>query len=233
MAEPGDEVAAGAGGRGRLRASHADREQVIEVLKGAFVHGRLDRDEFDLRVGQAMASRTYADLAALTADIPARLTRPRLPEAAREAVNKKAVAAMAGATVAFIGTWPVMILTDKSLFVIPVAVVFFVLAMVVSTGWLVLLHGWLDQRAGRPSAPGLPPGADGEASDRPAPSGQLPSAGHGWQYTAEAARNRLSKPAIAQVAVTVWKGIPSCAGTLSGCYLATDLTPRVVPGLFL
>jgi hypothetical protein len=70
MAGPGDEIAAGASGRGRLRASHADREQVIEVLKAAFVQGRLDRDEFDLRVGRALASRTSAGLAALTADIP-------------------------------------------------------------------------------------------------------------------------------------------------------------------
>jgi hypothetical protein len=199
MTGPGDEIAAGAGGRGRLRASRADREQVIEELKAAFVHERLDKDEFDLRVGQALASRTYADLAALTADILARPTRARLPEAAREAVNKKAVAAMAGATAACIGTWPVMILTGKSLFVIPVAVVFFILAMVVSTGWLVLLHGWLDKRAGRQSAPGLPPGADGETSGRPAPSGlagQLPTAGHGWQHTAEAARTAFPRPPL-------------------------------------
>jgi hypothetical protein len=38
MAGPEDEIAAGAGGRGYLRASHADREQVIETLKAA---GRL------------------------------------------------------------------------------------------------------------------------------------------------------------------------------------------------
>ena len=106
MAGPGDEIAAGTGGRGRLRASHADREQVIEVLKAAFVQGRLDRDEFDLRVGRALASRTYADLAALTAGIiPARLTRARPLEPARESVNKKkkAVAALACATLAIPG----------------------------------------------------------------------------------------------------------------------------------
>jgi len=62
-----------------MRASHADREQVIETLKAAFVQGRLDRDEFDLRVGQTFASRTYAELAAVTADIPARLTTARPP----------------------------------------------------------------------------------------------------------------------------------------------------------
>jgi Domain of unknown function (DUF1707) len=54
-----------------LRASHVDREQAISALKAAFVHGRLASDEFDARVGQALASRTHAELAAITADIPA------------------------------------------------------------------------------------------------------------------------------------------------------------------
>ena len=72
---PGDEMAAGAAGRGRLRASHADREQVIGTLKAAFVQGRLTKDELDARVGQTLASRTYADLAAVTADLPAGLAR--------------------------------------------------------------------------------------------------------------------------------------------------------------
>jgi hypothetical protein len=70
MPGPGDEMAAGAAGRGPMRASHADREQVIEALKDAFVHGRLNRDELDARAGQALAARTYAELAAATADIP-------------------------------------------------------------------------------------------------------------------------------------------------------------------
>jgi hypothetical protein len=61
----------GVGGRDRLRAGHADRDQVIETLKIAFVHGRLARDELDTRAGQALTARTYADLAALTADLPA------------------------------------------------------------------------------------------------------------------------------------------------------------------
>jgi Domain of unknown function (DUF1707) len=72
MAEPGDEIAAAAG-RGHLRASHADREQVIDTLKTSFVQGRLTQDEFDARIGHALASRTYAELAAVTADIPAAL----------------------------------------------------------------------------------------------------------------------------------------------------------------
>ena len=89
MAGPGDEIAAQAGGRGHLRASHADREQVVGTLKAAFVQGRLVKDEFDLRVGQALAPRTYAELAALTADLPAGpdfgMARP--PRAVRNAVR--------------------------------------------------------------------------------------------------------------------------------------------------
>jgi uncharacterized protein DUF1707 len=80
-AGPGDQGAADAVARGHLRASHADREQVIDVLKAAFVQGRLTKDELDTRAGQAYAARTYADLAALTADVPAvpagRAARPR------------------------------------------------------------------------------------------------------------------------------------------------------------
>jgi len=60
-----------AAGGGRMRASHADREQVVDVLKAAFVQGRLTQDELDTRVGQALAARTYAALTALTADVPA------------------------------------------------------------------------------------------------------------------------------------------------------------------
>jgi hypothetical protein len=70
MAEPGGERTAAAGERGHLRASRTDRERVIELLKDAFVQDRLTQEELDTRVGLALASRTYADLADLTADIP-------------------------------------------------------------------------------------------------------------------------------------------------------------------
>ena len=55
----------------QLRTSHADREQAIDVLKAAFVQGRLTKDEFDLRVGQVFAPRTYAELGALPPSSPA------------------------------------------------------------------------------------------------------------------------------------------------------------------
>jgi DNA segregation ATPase FtsK/SpoIIIE-like protein len=80
MAGPGGEVGAGAGGHSLLRASYAEREEIIGVLKAAFVQGRLDKDEFDLRVVQALASQTRAELAALTADIPARHSTQEWPD---------------------------------------------------------------------------------------------------------------------------------------------------------
>src|SRR5215471_18969883 len=67
----------------------------------AFVQGRLDRDEFGLRADRALASRTYADLATLTADIPAWLARASPltratsradPDAARERLEPPAEA---------------------------------------------------------------------------------------------------------------------------------------------
>jgi hypothetical protein len=66
-----EEQMAAAAGRGQPRASHADREQVIDALKAAFVQGRLVKDELDARVGQALTSWTRADLTELIADIPA------------------------------------------------------------------------------------------------------------------------------------------------------------------
>jgi hypothetical protein len=55
---------------GGMRTSSADRERAVDVLKAAFAEGRLDQDEYTERVGLAYSSRTYADLAGLTADLP-------------------------------------------------------------------------------------------------------------------------------------------------------------------
>lgn len=75
---------AGGPARSRLRASDADRERVIDVLKTAFVQGRLTSEELAERAGQAFMARTYADLAAITADIPdGAVLLPPLPAPAR------------------------------------------------------------------------------------------------------------------------------------------------------
>ena len=75
MAGPGDEVAAAESrSRSGLRASDADREHVIAVLKAAFVQGRLTEDELGARVDRVYASQTYAELAEVIADIPTAFT---------------------------------------------------------------------------------------------------------------------------------------------------------------
>ena len=60
-----------AAGDGHLRASDADRERAIDGLKDAFAQGRLTNSELTRRAGQALESKTYADLARATAGIPA------------------------------------------------------------------------------------------------------------------------------------------------------------------
>jgi hypothetical protein len=61
--EPGD-------GRPELRASHADRDRVVEQLRVAAGDGRLTAEELDERLEVALTARTYRELAVLTADLP-------------------------------------------------------------------------------------------------------------------------------------------------------------------
>jgi hypothetical protein len=55
---------------GRMLASEADREATQAALKQAFEDQRLTQDEFEARVGSALAARTQGELAALTRDLP-------------------------------------------------------------------------------------------------------------------------------------------------------------------
>ena len=64
--EPGGEVA-----RSELRASHEDRDRVVELLRVSAGDGRLTAEELDERLEQAMTARTYGELARLVADLPA------------------------------------------------------------------------------------------------------------------------------------------------------------------
>ncbi len=54
-----------------LRASHSDRDTVVELLQVAAGDGRLSADELDERLERALTAKTYAELAVLTADLPA------------------------------------------------------------------------------------------------------------------------------------------------------------------
>jgi hypothetical protein len=80
-----------------MRASSADRERAVDVLKAGFAEGRLTQDEYNDRMGRAYAARTYGDLAALTADLPAGVL-PGWPVPAYQPVpngtNSMAIASM-------------------------------------------------------------------------------------------------------------------------------------------
>jgi hypothetical protein len=160
MTGPGDGVAA-AGGRGRLRASHADREQVIAMLKAAYVRGMLAKDELDARVGQAFASRTYAELAALTADLPAGLADIRAP--ARPAMSK--VIAGAALVIPPAALLPPAFLTgnDKWARICLTLMFFYVIAWMIAG--TVMLDSWLPKRPrGQLPPPSAPrgPALEGE-----------------------------------------------------------------------
>jgi hypothetical protein len=81
--EPGSEMA-----RSELRASHDDRDRVVEVLRVSAGDGRLTAEELDQRLELALAARTYGELAELVSDLPAAVasaaaTAPRPKEVAR------------------------------------------------------------------------------------------------------------------------------------------------------
>lgn len=65
-----------------VRASDADRDRVVDVLRDAAADGRLTVDEFDERMTAALSARTLGQLAPLTADLVAGPGRPARPGAA-------------------------------------------------------------------------------------------------------------------------------------------------------
>lgn len=154
---PGDETA-GAGRHNYLRTSHAEREQVVDLLKAAYVQGRLAKDEFELRVGRVLASRTYADLDALTADIPAALLRTQAPEATREtasppagdSVQRKIVKAWAFATVVLpsMAVGVALLKSGTAIGFIAIAMALFACVVAVPVSGLLMLHSWIEKHSG-------------------------------------------------------------------------------------
>ncbi len=150
-AGPGSgEASAAVVGRGHLRASHADREQVIAMLKAAFVQGRLTKDELDARAGQTFAARTYAELAAITADLPAGLiTAPPPRKSAQVRARPSTGPVVAGA--ALILPPPAILAaayltgSDQLAKVFLLIVPWYFLAWIVAAGQM--LANWHDKRS--------------------------------------------------------------------------------------
>lgn len=62
-AQPSNQVPA-------MRASHADRERAVDVLKAGFAEGRLLQPEYEQRITRAYKAQTHAELQMLVADLP-------------------------------------------------------------------------------------------------------------------------------------------------------------------
>jgi hypothetical protein len=108
MTGPGDEMAAAEPGLGDMRASHTDRERVIDTVKAAFARGQLTAGELDARVGQALTARTYAELTAVTVSIPVASDLARPPKPARAQPRNRPVnlaVCVIAATTLTAGVW--------------------------------------------------------------------------------------------------------------------------------
>jgi Domain of unknown function (DUF1707) len=190
------------GSRARLRASHADRDQAIDRLKAAFVHGRLTKDELVTRTARAVSARTYADLASLTADLPAEppVAKPSAQPASarpRRPVHPS-IKVGAGVLVLMMAAWTILAillgLSGAAFVIAPLIVIVLGVpaATVVSIPIVVALK--LEARRRNRSGGQLPPrpthGPHGQAAH---PASQPAPIDRG-NPTAEAARPRSPSP---------------------------------------
>ncbi|MGH2877107.1 MAG: DUF1707 SHOCT-like domain-containing protein [Solirubrobacteraceae bacterium] len=83
--------------RAHLRASDADRDQIVERLRKAATEGRIAAEELEQRVSAALKARTYADLEATVADLPREHERER--PARRRTPTRRSAAGWALTTV--------------------------------------------------------------------------------------------------------------------------------------
>ena len=67
----------------QMRAADADRDHTAEVLRRAAAEGRITFEELDERIARAYAAKTFADLEALTSDLPGPGVRAPAPATPR------------------------------------------------------------------------------------------------------------------------------------------------------
>jgi Domain of unknown function (DUF1707) len=222
MTGPDGGLAAGAGGRGHLRASHADREQVIITLKAAFVQGMLTKDEFDLRVAQTFASRTYAELAAVIDDIPPGLPtaspRGRSQPQGGQPVARPAMVLWA-ATAAYGAAWAFALNVspdDSSTApLIMLGGIVYLGVLLICMAAMVTLRR--EARSGGGQPPRRPDPGAGRRSSQRFPSAdeseRLPPGQHGHTQSSQAVRRPASRPALPDAfgtgtATATWRARP-------------------------
>jgi hypothetical protein len=111
---------------GALRASDAERDQIVDRLHKAATEGRIASDELEQRVSQALKAQTYGELEATVADLPG----PRRSRGGQ--IQRQRTA----------GQWAVSAVRANPaliLFVIPVVAVTAAMVVAVTVVWAVLM----------------------------------------------------------------------------------------------
>jgi hypothetical protein len=147
--ESADQLAAAWASLDGFLAGHADREHLIGLLKAAFTQGLLTKGELDRRVSQAFAARTFAELAAITADLPA---APASTQPAAHVATPAETAAAWSMGAAFLA----VTLTAAAMFLRPgyfVLVAGIIFMVMVATGGQ-LVFSQHQRRSGRQLPPG-------------------------------------------------------------------------------
>ena len=160
MTGPGHEIVAGGN---PLPVTYADRERVIRTLKAALEQGRLTEDEHHERTAKASVSRSGAELAGLTADLPAGITA--VPPSVRD------VRIAVGVIIAAAGVLAAILLTNPDNILVFLAalgaIATLILVPPITVGLIIDVRH--QERPGRQPPPGeLPPG--GQLPPGPAPS---------------------------------------------------------------
>jgi uncharacterized protein DUF1707 len=86
-----------------LRVADADRDRTVERLRAAAAEGRLDPDELEERVSNALSARTQSDLDAVLRDLPAPHVPAPVPD--RSLILRERAAAFLVPNVVCIAVW--------------------------------------------------------------------------------------------------------------------------------
>ncbi len=179
------------------------------MLKAAFVQGRLAKDELDARAGQAFAARTYADLAALTADLPAGLADAATPRRAARAQARPPMrnAAKAGICAAIAVAVAVIVSIPTGGAALFVFAPFYSMALLAAGAQMLL--NWHDNRSRR-----------GQLPPRPAPGGHVVEGGQGGndlmlcQAHGDTRARRLLGHSVTQ---RTWRSVPTRRASAGLC----------------
>jgi len=125
---------------GSLRASDADREEIVNRLHKAATEGRIAPEELEQRVTTALTARTYAELDATVADLP------RQP--AKRARHDPRRPSTAGWALTIIKEYPLLLLL-----VVPALAVTAAMVLAATIMWAVLMVAVLVLGGGRRRPP--------------------------------------------------------------------------------